>query len=250
LGAGASAAFSSARLQRNSSRIRTGPAEIFFLASPFENEQKDIRQPGREFGSFADRVRQSPRPADPSRDMDAFCLGRARDDPHWPTRSPSGTAGGPGRRRRLELRSPAIRGFPHAMSRAVRLCPDLVVIPPDSRGTGKCRDRSSRSFDPPRRWSSRSRRGYLDVTETSGSCPRRRGGAEAEKEIRETTGLTASAGVAPIVSREDRLRLKNRWLTVIARRESRPFSASSPSNRSGGWARSRRENSARSESPG
>ena len=86
------------------------------------------------------------------------------------------------------------------MSRAVRLCPDLVVVPPDF---GKYRDASQRVFDlfrsvTPLVEGLSLDEAYLDVTENSWGEPL---GVEVarriKREIRERTGLTASAGVAP-----------------------------------------------------
>ena len=86
------------------------------------------------------------------------------------------------------------------MSRALRLCPDLVVVPPDF---GKYRAVSSQVFALYREVTSLVEplsldEAYLDVTENAWNEPL---GLEVARRlkaaIRETTGLTASAGVAP-----------------------------------------------------
>ncbi len=86
------------------------------------------------------------------------------------------------------------------MSRAVRLCPDLIVVPPDFQ---KYRDASQRVFEifrsvTPLVEGLSLDEAYLDVTEnhwgeTLGVEVARR----IKREIRASTGLTASAGVAP-----------------------------------------------------
>jgi DNA polymerase-4 len=86
------------------------------------------------------------------------------------------------------------------MSRAVRLCPDLIVVPPDFQ---KYRDASQQVFEifrsvTPLVEGLSLDEAYLDVTvnhwgETLGVEVARR----IKREIRERTGLTASAGVAP-----------------------------------------------------
>jgi DNA polymerase IV len=86
------------------------------------------------------------------------------------------------------------------MARAVRLCPSLIIVPPDFR---KYRTVSQQVFDMFRSVTSLVEplsldEAYLDVTsnawgETLGINVARR----LKTEIREATGLTASAGVAP-----------------------------------------------------
>jgi DNA polymerase IV len=86
------------------------------------------------------------------------------------------------------------------MARAIRLCPALIVVPPDFR---KYRTVSQQVFEIFRRVTSLVEplsldEAYLDVTtnawgETLGLNVARR----LKTEIREATGLTASAGVAP-----------------------------------------------------
>ena len=86
------------------------------------------------------------------------------------------------------------------MSRAVRLCPDLVIVPPDF---AKYRSVSSQVFAMYREVTPLVEplsldEAYLDVTENSWGEPL---GVEVAKRlkaaIRETTGLSSSAGVAP-----------------------------------------------------
>jgi DNA polymerase-4 len=86
------------------------------------------------------------------------------------------------------------------MSRAVRLCPDLVIVPPDFT---KYREISSRIFTLYRQVTPLVEplsldEAYLDVTENSWDEPL---GVAVAKRLKamivETTGLTASAGVAP-----------------------------------------------------
>jgi DNA polymerase-4 len=86
------------------------------------------------------------------------------------------------------------------MSRAVRLCPKLVVVPPDF---AKYRAASQQVFAIFRRVTPLVEplsldEAYLDVTENAWQEPLGVTVAKRLKaEIRETTGLTASAGVAP-----------------------------------------------------
>ena len=86
------------------------------------------------------------------------------------------------------------------MSRAVRLCPELVIVRPDF---GKYRAVSSQIFAIFRSVTPKVEplsldEAYLDVTENAWSEPLGVGVARRLKAvIREETGLTASAGVAP-----------------------------------------------------
>jgi DNA polymerase IV len=86
------------------------------------------------------------------------------------------------------------------MSRAVRLCPDLVIVTPDFR---KYRAASSEVFRIFREVTPLVEplsldEAYLDVTENSwGETLGRRVAERLKLAIREATGLTASAGVAP-----------------------------------------------------
>jgi DNA polymerase-4 len=86
------------------------------------------------------------------------------------------------------------------MSRAVRLCPDLVVVPPDFK---KYQEVSHRVFEIFRTVTPLVEplsldEAYLDVTENAWNLPL---GVEVarrvKQSIRETLSLTASAGVAP-----------------------------------------------------
>jgi len=86
------------------------------------------------------------------------------------------------------------------MARAVRLCPSLVIVTPDF---GRYRAASQAVFSIFRSVTPLVEplsldEAYLDVTENAWGEPLGRSVAERLKaEIRETTGLTASAGVAP-----------------------------------------------------
>lgn len=89
------------------------------------------------------------------------------------------------------------------MARAVRLCPDLVIVPPDF---GKYRAASQQVFALFRAVTPLVEplsldEAYLDVTENSWQEPL---GVQVarrlKQQIREATGLTASAGVAPTSS--------------------------------------------------
>ena len=86
------------------------------------------------------------------------------------------------------------------MSRAVRLCPDLVVLPPDFRKYKEVSDqvfaicRSATPLVEPLSLDE----AYLDVTENAWGLPLGRDVARRLKErIREEARLTSSAGVAP-----------------------------------------------------
>jgi DNA polymerase IV len=86
------------------------------------------------------------------------------------------------------------------MARAVRLCPHLLVVPPDF---GKYKAVSAQVFEIFRQTTPLVEplsldEAYLDVTENAWGEPLGRRVAEHLKAaIRDTTGLTASAGVAP-----------------------------------------------------
>ena len=86
------------------------------------------------------------------------------------------------------------------MARAVRLCPHLLIVPPDFR---KYKAVSAQVFEIFRQTTPLVEplsldEAYLDVTENAWGEPLGRRVAERLKAaIRETTGLTASAGVAP-----------------------------------------------------
>jgi len=137
-------------------------------------------------------------------DMDAFYASvEQRDRPELRGR-PVAVGGSPAERgvvaaASYEARRHGVRSA-IPMSRAVRLCPELMIVPPDFpkyRSVSQqvfaiCRDVTSLveplSLD----------EAYLDVTENAWGEPL---GVEVAKRlkatIRETTGLTASAGVAP-----------------------------------------------------
>ncbi len=86
------------------------------------------------------------------------------------------------------------------MSRALRLCPDLVVVPPNFR---KYKEASSAVFQLFREATPLVEplsldEAYLDVTENAWGEPLgKQVAARLKAAIRDTTGLTASAGVAP-----------------------------------------------------
>ena len=86
------------------------------------------------------------------------------------------------------------------MARAVRLCPELVIVPPDFRKYGAVSQQVFGIFREvtPLVEPLSLDEAYLDVTENAWGEPL---GVEVAKRlkarIRETTGLTASAGVAP-----------------------------------------------------
>ena len=86
------------------------------------------------------------------------------------------------------------------MARAVRLCPHLLIVPPDFR---KYKAVSTQVFEIFRQTTPLVEplsldEAYLDVTENAwGEMLGRRVAERLKAAIRETTGLTASAGVAP-----------------------------------------------------
>jgi DNA polymerase-4 len=137
-------------------------------------------------------------------DMDAFYASvEQRDRPELRGR-PVAVGGSPESRGVVAAASYEARAFgvrsATPMSRAIRLCPDLAVVPPDF---GKYRAVSSQVFAIYREVTALVEplsldEAYLDVTENSWGEPL---GVEVAKRlkaaIREATGLTASAGVAP-----------------------------------------------------
>ena len=137
-------------------------------------------------------------------DMDAFYASiEQRDNPAL-RGLPVAVGGDPSGRGVVAAASYEARAFgvrsAIPMSRAIRLCPDLVIIPPDFT---KYRAISSQIFALYREvtpWVEPLSldEAYLDVTENSFGEPL---GVEVAKRlkhaIREATGLTASAGVAP-----------------------------------------------------
>ena len=137
-------------------------------------------------------------------DMDAFYASvEQRDRPELRGR-PVAVGGEPDKRGVVAAASYEARGFgvrsAIPMSRAVRLCPDLVIVHPDF---AKYRAVSKQVFDLYRSVTPLVEplsldEAYLDVTENSWSEPLGMTVARRLKDgIRETTGLTASAGVAP-----------------------------------------------------
>src|SRR5262245_54224669 len=137
-------------------------------------------------------------------DMDAFYASvEQRDRPELRGR-PVAVGGAPESRGVVAAASYEARGYgvrsAIPTSRAIRLCPDLTIVPPDF---AKYRAVSSQVFAIYRDVTPLVEplsldEAYLDVTENSWAEPL---GVEVAKRlktaIRETTGLTASAGVAP-----------------------------------------------------
>jgi DNA polymerase IV len=137
-------------------------------------------------------------------DMDAFYASvEQRDDPALRGR-PVAVGGSPTSRGVVCAASYEARQFgvrsAIPMSRAVRLCPELVVVPPNFRKYGEVSSRVFaifRSVTPLVEPLSLDE-AYLDVTENAWSLPLGVDVARRIKErIREEMSLTASAGVAP-----------------------------------------------------
>jgi DNA polymerase-4 len=147
--------------------------------------------------------------SDPTRrilhvDMDAFYASIEQRDRPELRGQPVAVGGAPDRRGVVAAASYEARRFgvrsAIPMARAIRLCPDLVVVPPDF---GRYRDVSRRIFAIFRSATPLVEplsldEAYLDVTEnawheTLGVSVARR----LKEMIRSDTGLTASAGVAP-----------------------------------------------------
>jgi DNA polymerase-4 len=137
-------------------------------------------------------------------DMDAFYASvEQRDDPSLRGR-PVAVGGQPNRRGVVAAASYEARvfGVRSAMSmfRAVTLCPSLVIVPPDFV---RYKAASSAIFDIYREATPLVEplsldEAYLDVTENSWNEPLATNVAKRLKQrIRDSTGLTASAGVAP-----------------------------------------------------
>ena len=137
-------------------------------------------------------------------DMDAFYASvEQRDDPSLRGR-PVAVGGSPAERGVVAAASYEARAFgvrsAMPMARAVRLCPSLLIVPPDFQ---RYREASRRVFSifesvTPLVEPLSLDEAYLDVTENVwgeklGLAVARR----LKAEIREATGLTASAGVAP-----------------------------------------------------
>ncbi len=137
-------------------------------------------------------------------DMDAFYASvEQRDDPALRGK-PVAVGGSPASRGVVCAASYEARKFgvrsAIPMSRAVRLCPELVVVPPDFRRYGEVSSRVFaifRSVTPLVEPLSLDE-AYLDVTENAWNLPLGVEVARRIKErIREEVKLTASAGVAP-----------------------------------------------------
>jgi DNA polymerase IV len=137
-------------------------------------------------------------------DMDAFYASvEQRDNPSLKGR-PVAVGGSPEGRGVVAAASYEARAFgvrsAIPMARAVRLCPHLVIVRPDFT---KYKAASQAVFDifrsvTPLVEGLSLDEAYLDVTENSWGEPLGRVVAQRIKtEIRQTTGLTASAGVAP-----------------------------------------------------
>jgi DNA polymerase-4 len=137
-------------------------------------------------------------------DMDAFYASvEQRDNPALRGK-PLVVGGRPDRRGVVAAASYQARQFgvhsAMSMAKAVRLCPDLVIVPPDF---GRYKAASTAVFSILREVTSLVEplsldEAYLDVTENSWQEPLATTVARRLKErIRAETGLTASAGVAP-----------------------------------------------------
>jgi DNA polymerase-4 len=137
-------------------------------------------------------------------DMDAFYASvEQRDNPSLKGK-PVAVGGSPGGRGVVAAASYEARVFgvrsAIPMARAVRLCPQLVIVRPDFakyKAASQTVFGILRSVTPLVEPLSLDE-AYLDVTENSWGEPLGRTVAERlKREIREATGLTASAGVAP-----------------------------------------------------
>jgi len=137
-------------------------------------------------------------------DMDAFYASvEQRDDPSLRGR-PVAVGGRPDRRGVVAAASYEARAFgvrsAISMARAVRLCPSLVIVPPDF---GRYKAASTAVFTIFREVTPLVEplsldEAYLDVTENTWNEPLATTVARRVKDrIRAETGLTASAGVAP-----------------------------------------------------
>src|SRR5918994_3457247 len=165
-------------------------------------------------------------------DMDAFYASvEQRDDPSLRGR-PVAVGGSPQQRGVVAAASYEARAFgvrsAIPMSRAVRLCPSLVIVPPDFRKYRAASDavfsifRSVTPLVEPLSLDE----AYLDVTENAwGVILGREVALRLKAEIRAVTGLTASAGVAP---NKFLAKIASAWkkpdgLTVIAPERVEPF---------------------------
>jgi DNA polymerase IV len=137
-------------------------------------------------------------------DMDAFYASVEQRDKPELRGKPVAVGGDPGKRGVVAAASYEARAFgvrsAIPMARAVRLCPNLVIVRPDFVRYKAASQavfsifRSVTALVEPLSLDE----AYLDVTENTWGEPL--GGAVAQRlkaEIREATGLTASAGVAP-----------------------------------------------------
>jgi DNA polymerase IV len=137
-------------------------------------------------------------------DMDAFYASVEQRDKPELRGQPVAVGGSPDQRGVVAAASYEARAFgvrsAIPMSRAVRLCPSLVIVRPDF---ARYKVASQAVFSIFRRVTPLVEplsldEAYLDVTENSWGEPLGRSVAQRIKaEIKETTGLTASAGVAP-----------------------------------------------------
>jgi DNA polymerase IV len=165
-------------------------------------------------------------------DMDAFYASvEQRDNPSLRGR-PVAVGGDPDKRGVVAAASYEARAYgvrsAIPMARAVRLCPDLVIIRPDFqryRAASQAVFALFRSVTPLVEPLSLDE-AYLDVTENSWGEPLGKVVAQRLKaEIRAATGLTASAGVAP---NKFLAKIASGWrkpdgLTVIAPERVEPF---------------------------
>jgi DNA polymerase-4 len=177
-------------------------------------------------------------------DMDAFYASvEQRDDPALRGKP---VAVGGSRRGVVAAASYEARAFgvrsAIPMAHARRLCPSLVVVPPDFERYHAASERIFAIFQEvtPLVEPLSLDEAFLDVTENAWGEPLGRTVAQRIKErIRAETGLTASAGVAP-----------NKFLAKIASGWRKPdgLTVGSTWALSGGWAPRRRRGSRRSAS--
>jgi len=165
-------------------------------------------------------------------DMDAFYASvEQRDDPSLRGK-PLAVGGKPNRRGVVAAASYEARTFgvhsAMSMAQAVRLCPELVIVPPDF---SRYKEASTTIFNIYREVTPLVEplsldEAYLDVTENSWNEPLATTVAKRLKaRIREETRLTASAGVAP---NKFLAKIASGWkkpdgLTVIAPNRVEPF---------------------------
>ncbi|MGH9408807.1 MAG: DNA polymerase IV [Vicinamibacterales bacterium] len=165
-------------------------------------------------------------------DLDAFYASvEQRDKPHLRGK-PVAVGGDPDKRGVVAAASYEARKYgvhsAISMSRAVRLCPDLVIVHPDFqryRAASKQVFEIFRSVTPLVEPLSLDE-AYLDVTENAwGEALGRAVAQRLKAEIRAATGLTASAGVAP---NKFLAKIASAWkkpdgMTVIAPERVEPF---------------------------